>query len=115
MAYGTRAGFNAVREEVFGNVSANYSAVGTALTDHARIIIFTNTLDVEVYFSLDGTTDQLRLPANGFRLLDFTTNRVKDDGLFVSVGTIFYVKRVSGAPASGSVWIEVVSATAGGV
>jgi len=98
----------------FGGISGNYAAVGTALTDHARIIRFVNATDAQLYVSLDGSTNHIRMAANSFFLLDFSTNRIRDDGLFVPVGTIFYTKQVSGAAGSGSIWIEVISG-AGGV
>lgn len=114
MAFGTRAQFDAVREVAFGGISGTYATVGGVLTDHARIVRMANSTNVEVYISVDGTNNNFRLAANSFVLIDFSTNKIRDDGLFVSVGTQFYVKQVSGAPASGGVWIEVVSA-AGGV
>lgn len=113
MAYGTRAQFDAVRELAFGSISGAYAAVGNATTDHARLIRFVNGTDAQVYISLDGTRDQIRLAANSFALFDFSTNKIQDDGLFVSVGTVFYTKQVSGAPTTGSVWIEVVSGSGG--
>ncbi len=113
MAFGTRAEFDEVREVAFGSIGASYSAIGTALTDHARIIRFVNSTDDEVYISSDGSTNNFRMSANSFILFDFSTNKIRDDGLFVAIGTQFYVKRVSGAPTEGAVWIEVVSATGG--
>lgn len=113
MAYGTRAKFEAVREIAFGSVGATYTAVGGAITDHARLVRFVNTMNDEVYISLDGTTDQLRLAAGSFLLLDVSTNKIRDDGLFIPVGTVFYVKEVGGGQTSGSVWIEVVGAEGG--
>jgi hypothetical protein len=113
MAFGTRAQFDAVRELAFGSITTSYAAVGAALTDHARLVVITNSSDAEVYVSLDGTTNNLRLAANSFKLFDFSTNKIRDDGLFVTMGTVFYAKRVSGAPSTGAVWIEVVSATGG--
>lgn len=113
MAYGTRAQFDAVRELAFGSISGSYMAVGSATTDHARLIRFVNSTDVQVYFSLDGVTNNIRLAPNSFALFDFSTNKIQDDGLFVSVGTVFYVKQVSGAPSLGGVWCEVVSGTGG--
>lgn len=115
MAFGTRAGFDAVRELAFGSVGASYTAVGTATTDYIRVARFTNTTDVEVYISLDGTTNHIRMGSGSFLLIDFTANEVDEAGLFIQKGTVFYTKRVSGAPTSGAVWIEVISATAGGV
>lgn len=114
MAYGTRAQFDTVREVAFGSIGAAYGAVGSALTDHARILRFVNQTDAQVYISLDGSSDQIRMAANSFFIVDCATNRIRDDGLFVPVGTIFYAKRAAGAPTSGSLWIEVVSG-AGGV
>lgn len=113
MAYGTRAHFDAVRELAFGGISAAYATLGTPLTDHARIIRFVNSTNAEIYVSLDGVNNNIRLAASSFVLYDFSTNKIQDDGLFVSVGTQFYVKQVSGAPGSGAVWCEVVSGTGG--
>lgn len=114
MAYGTRASFEAIREVAFGGIGAAYAAIGTAIADHARLIRFVNTTDAEVYISFDASTDQIRLAVNSFYILDLASNKVKDDGLFLPLGTVFYQKRVSGAPTSGSLWIEVLYA-AGGV
>jgi len=114
MAYGTKATFDAVREIAFGAISGTFSEIGTALTDHARLVRFVNTTNVEVYISLDGITDQIRMAASSFFILDFASNKIRDDGLFVPVGTIFSTRQASGAPGSGAVWIEVVSG-AGGV
>jgi hypothetical protein len=113
MAYGTRASFDTVRELAFGSISGTYAAVGTALTDNARIICMNNSTNADMYISVDGTNNYFRLAANSFRLIDFSSNKVRDDGLFVSVGTIFSVKQVSGAPTTGAVWIEVTFATGG--
>jgi len=114
MAYGRKVSFDAIREIAFGGIGAAYAAVGTATTDNARLININNSTDAEVYISLDGSTDHLRLPANSFKLFDFSANKIRDDGFFIARGTVFSVKQVSGAPSSGSVWIEVVYG-AGGV
>lgn len=114
MAFGTRAVLDSVREVAFGSISGSYIVIGTPLTDHARMIRIVNSTDVQVYVSYDGVNNNLRLAANSYILFDFSTNKIRDDGLFVSIGTQFYVKQVSGAPGSGAVWVEVVSA-AGGV
>ena len=108
MAYGTRVGFEAVREVAFGSVTASYTAVGSATLAHSRIVHIVSTLSTDVYISLDGVTNHLRIAGGGFVLFDFSTNKVSDDGLFLKEGTIFYVKQTSaGAPASGNLWIEV--------
>lgn len=113
MAFGTKATFDAVRELAFGGISATYAPVGGALTDHARVVRFVNGTDVQVYISLNGATDHIRMAANSFLIVDFSTNRIRDDGLFVSVGTIFSARQVAGAAGSGAVWIEVISSLGG--
>lgn len=113
MAYGTRVQFEAVREVGFGSISGSYSTVGSPLADHARIIRFVNTTDADVYISSDGTTNNIRLAPNSFILLDFSTNKIRDDGLFVSINTQFWVKQQSGAPTKGAVWLEVIYAIRG--
>lgn len=112
MAYGTKVAFEPVREIAFGSIGAAYTAVGTGLTDHARLIRFVNTMNTELYISLNGTTNHIRLAAGSFLIIDLASNKVRDDGLFISIGTIFYVKQVS-APASGNLWIEVLYAQGG--
>ncbi len=114
MAFGTRAQFDAVREVAFGGISGTYAPVGGPLTDHARVVLINNSTNVEVYISDDASTNNFRMAPNSFKLIDFSANKIRDDGLFVAIGTQFYVKQVSGAAASGAVWIEVISA-AGGV
>jgi len=114
MAYGTRAGFEALREVAFGSITSSYAALGSSLTGHVRILCLTNSTDKDILVSFDGTTDNLRLFTGSYKLLDFTTNRVQDDGLFLPVGTQIYVK-YSSAPASGSVWADTINAVAGGV
>lgn len=113
MAFGTRVNFEPIREQAFGSIGASYAAIGTATVDHARLVSISNSTDADVYISLDGTTNMLRVASNSFKLFDLTTNKVSDDGFFIAEGTIFYVKRVSGAPTSGTVWIEVMYALGG--
>jgi len=113
MAYGRVAKFEPIREAAFGAIGAGYSAVGTLTTDYTRIITFTNETDVDVYISFDGVTNHLRVVSGSSKVFDITTNKVRDDGLFIPKGTIFYVKRVAGAPSAGVVSIEVMYAAGG--
>lgn len=86
--------------------------MGTGLTDHARLIRIVNTMNTEMYISLDGSTNHIRMAAGSFFIMDLSSNKVRDDGLFLAVGSIFYVKQVS-APSSGNLWIEVMYAQGG--
>lgn len=113
MAFGTKVQFEPIREVAFGSVTGSYTAVGTALIDHARLIRIVNTLNVEVYISINGIDNHIRMAAGSFFIMDFSANKVRDDGMFLSIGTVFYVKQVSGAAGSGSLWIEVLYASGG--
>lgn len=113
MAFGTKAKLDPVREVAFGGISGAYAPIGTPLTVHARILRFVNSTTSEVYISDDGVTNNIRLAASSFFLMDLSTNRIQDDGLFQAVGTQFYVKQVTGAPTVGAVWLEVVSGSGG--
>lgn len=108
MAYGTRVAFEAVREIAFGSISGTYATLGTPLLDHGRLLGLNNSTNADVYISFNGSTNHLRMAANSFKLYDFSTNKVRDDGLFIAIGTQIYVKEVSGAPTSGTVWAEIM-------
>lgn len=113
MAFGTRVSFEAVRELAFGAISGTYAALGVPLTNNARLVSFQNSTDVAVYISFDGSTDHLRMATNSFKLLDLSSNKVRDDGLFIASGTQIWVKQVSSGPSSGTVWAEVLIAAGG--
>ena len=113
MAYGTRVSFETLRTSAFGAIGAAYSAVGTATSDHVRLVSFFNSTDIDVIISLDGVNDHIRLASGSGQVFDLTTNRVRDDGFFIPVGTTFYAKRAAGAPSSGNVWIQVMVASGG--
>lgn len=113
MGYGTRAIVDTIREIASGNVSGSYAAVGTPLADHVRLICFNNGMDQDLYISLDGTNDNFRIASNGFKLLDISANKIRDDGLFFPIGTQIYVKEVSASVSSGDFWVEVIYADGG--
>ena len=112
MAYGTRAVFEPIREIAFGSITGSYQPVGSGTMDHARIVRIVNNMNTQMYVSLDGVNDHIRLAANSFILLDFSSNKIRNDGLFLPVGTFFFVKQVN-PPVSGSLWIEVIYAQGG--
>jgi len=110
MAYGRAARFEPLREVAFGAITANYTAVGTLTTDFTRLFTISNATDVDVYISFDGVTNHLRVVTGTAKVYDITSNKVRDDGLFIPKGTVFSIKRVAGAPSSGQVSIEVMYA-----
>jgi hypothetical protein len=113
MGYGIIVRFDEIRELAFGGVSSSYAAVGTPMTDNMRIIAFNSSFDEEIYVSFDGTTDNLRMVPNSFKLYDLAGNLVRNDGFFLAKGTQIYIKEVSSTPTSGAFWIEAVYADGG--
>lgn len=114
MAYGRVARFEPIREAAFGAIGAGYTAIGTLTTDYTRLFSIQNSTNQDIYISLDGVTDHIRVATGSAKVFDISANKVRDDGLFIPKGTVFYVKRAGAAPTSGSVSIEVLYA-AGGV
>lgn len=113
MAFGTRVTFDAVRELDAASISGTYAAVGTPTTGHVRLLSINSSAPEDVYISFDGSTDHLRMSSNSFKLLDLSANRVRDDGLFIAVGTQIYVKFVSTTSVIGTVWAEIMYAEGG--
>ena len=111
MSFTNKAQVDALRTLAYTGVGATYSAVGSPFGFQARIICFTNTTDKDMLFSMDGSTDQLIVPAGSFKLFDITMNHrpVNMDDFCFSIGTQWYVKYTA-APGSGAVYIEVVYA-----
>lgn len=113
MAQGIRVTFDAVREAAYGSIGASYAAVGSATTDYVRLVSMNNGTNAEVYVSLNNSTNHFRVVANGFKLLDLTANKQSNAQLYLEKGTTFSVKHVSGAPTSGTFWVETMSAEGG--
>ena len=109
MAYPKRVRMDELRRLAFGGITANYAAVGAALTDPCRIFILSNLSDDNIIFSLDGVTDHFFVPVGGFKLIDCTANKVREEGFFVSEGTVFYARCEAGAvPTAGLVTVEIL-------
>lgn len=104
---------DAYRTKAAAAITGSFTTVGAALTRNWRIVRIVNNTDGDLIFSVDGTTNNLFLPANSFVLYDCSTNAppVSSSDTFVfSIGTQFYVK-TSTAPTTGDVYIEGIYAT----
>jgi uncharacterized membrane protein len=110
--FSTKAMPDTLRTLAFGSVGATFSAVGPSFAFQSRIICFTNTTNEDVIFSINGTVDQLIVPAGSFKLFDITMNHrpVNMDDFVFAIGTQWYVRYASAAPTSGAVYIEVIYA-----
>jgi hypothetical protein len=111
MGFTSRAEVDAIRTVAFGSISSSYTAVGSAFEFQARILCITNTTDQDMFFSTDGITNQLIVPAGSFKLFDVTVNHkpTNQDDFCFAIGTQWYVKYAA-SPGSGGVYIEVVYA-----
>jgi len=87
-------------------IVANYTAVGTALTHAARLILVQNLTNVAVWFSINGVDNHFPLDAKSHMVLDITANKTIDSGFFMGEGDCLYVKRL-GTPSSGAVYFTV--------
>lgn len=100
-----------VRTLAFGGISANYAAVGTAMTHPIRIIQIQNLTDTILMFSLNGIDDNVPLPTTGYMILDVSANKTNESGFFLSEGQRFYVRDMTAegkaAASSGEVYITV--------
>jgi hypothetical protein len=93
-----------VRSLSFLTIAAGYLPIGTRLNNPARMIFVQNLTDALLMFSFNGTDDHFPLAANGFLLLDITSNKTISQGFFITEGQNLYVKQI-GVPLSGSVYL----------
>jgi hypothetical protein len=103
---------DSIRTKANGVITNSYTTVGAALANNWRMWRITNNTDGDMLFSLDGTTNNLFVPAFSFVLYDCSTNspNVGDTDSFVmQIGSQFYVK-YNTAPTKGDVWIEGIYA-----
>lgn len=107
-----RANLEALRSLAFGSISGSYANVGTATTNPTRIICITNDTEGNMFFSRNGSTDEIFVAAGSFKLFDLTSNArpVNQSDLVFETGTQWSVKQDE-APVSGSVYIEVIHAS----
>jgi hypothetical protein len=103
---------DAYRTTNFATITGSFTTVGAALTKNWRMFRIVNNTNGDLIFSVDGTTNNLFVPANSFVLYDCATNAppIQSSDTFVfAIGTQFYVKS-STAPTSGDVYIEGIYA-----
>ena len=106
MSLGRQLRAEPVRTLAAGSVGVSYTAIGTPCGKPDSVLQFQNLTDASVMMSFDGINDHFPLAAGAYFVLDVTTNQPTKDGLFLSVGTQFYVRQL-GVPATGSVYISL--------
>lgn len=106
---GQRARFDAVRTLAFGAIGVGYTALGSPLGNAGRMMYILNTTNASLMFSADpaAAVDHFALPSQGYIVFDIATNATEQDGLYLTVGTQFWVKQIS-APTSGDVYLTIL-------
>jgi len=94
------------RELAHGSIVAGYTAIGTALTHAARLLIVQNLTDAALYFSFDGINNHFPLGSTSHLVVDISANKTIESGFFMAEGDKLYVKQI-GAPTAGSVYFTV--------
>ena len=92
-----------VRTLAHGSMGTSYAAIGTPLNYPARAMLIQNLTNGNLMFSFDGTDDHFPIAADSFLLLDISSNRIDDSGLFLSANETLYVKHIEN-PTTGSVY-----------
>jgi hypothetical protein len=92
-----------LRTLAFGGITGVYAPLGTPFANPISICIFQNQTTQLVYLSLDGVNDNIALPAGGYILLDLTTNRGSDEGIYFAQGTQIYVRAPGALPTTNGV------------
>lgn len=115
---GGRLGIETIRSLIFSSISSTYAGItSVGLLNSARVICFTNLTNSNLFVAVtpgntpasDNTEDQLIVPANGFKLIDVTTNRLPNVALSLNAGTRLWARTATGSsnPSSGFIYAEV--------
>jgi len=98
-----RSEFEAWKSEVFGNITANYTALGTPVTKPVRILGLHNYTDENVGISFDGVSNHW--PVGTGAVIDNGSN-----GIVLPAGTQIYIKHLGAAPTTGTFIASIISA-----
>lgn len=115
---GGRLGIELIRSLLFSSISSTYAGITSVpLINSARVVCFTNLTNSNLFVAVtpgntpasDGTADQVIVPANGFKLIDVTTNRLDTVPLSLAAGTRLWARTATGSsnPTSGFIYAEV--------
>lgn len=108
MSNNTRMLWQPLRSAAFGAIGAAYSQVGNPFDFPLRIIDITNTTNANILISLDGIEDNIIVPAGSGKVRDICAARNGGalGGAYVAQNTQIWAKYETGAPASGTLYIE---------
>ena len=93
-----------------GSITGSYATLGT-VTESGRIVAFINDTDAGVLLSFNASSDNIYLAAGSSQIWDFQGNATDGQNNFaLSINTVISIKYPSGAPSTGSVYVEIVYA-----
>jgi hypothetical protein len=93
------------KDRLCSDIAAVYRTLGTAITHRARMILFQNFTNSDLWISKNGVDDHIPLGARSFILLDVMSNQTAQGmSFYIAKGTQFYVK-----------WLELAGPTAGSI
>ncbi len=90
----------------FSDLTSSFVAMGDAMPEPIRILKVNNTTDSDIYISFDGVTAHDVIVASTAMVIDVTTNKSIEQGMFLSTGTVVYVEYVSTVPTYGTVYLS---------
>lgn len=91
----------------FGAITGSYTTLGTTI-EAGRVMAYINATDGDVMLSFNATDDHIFLMAGSSQIWDYQSNAVDSQNNFgMPVGTVISVKSASGAPTTGSVYVEL--------
>ena len=97
---GSSVKWNPIREIDASLLTNVYQPIGTVFLQDCFMIWFLNNTNADVYLSVNGTFDQIKLPMYTGRSLDLKTN-----DMYLIAGTQFYIRLSQIGPASG--WFSI--------
>lgn len=106
MSQSAKLAFDPIRQLKFDAMGAAYMGIGSEFDKPVRIFFLQNLTDATLWFSFDGVNDHFPLAANGYLLLDVTSNKSNLAGFYIAEGTRVYVKEL-GTPTAGYAYLTV--------
>lgn len=101
--------FDTLREILGTSINASFQLVGSTFSVNPRILAFSNSTDVDLYVSTNGSTNMLRIASNSFKLYDLEANKSETgDCLFPKTIGIWVKETSDGAPTKGDFWVEAI-------
>jgi hypothetical protein len=103
-----RAAFDVQRSLAQASLSGSYQAIGMASAYPIRLLYILNDTNALVQFSVDAVHAAFVVQANGFILLDVCSDQSKSNGLFLPIGTTFYVKQIGTSSSGTGIYITLL-------